>query len=345
MKIKFFFVMKYIHSCCFSASFLLACALVGLLSAGCSKESLQENGSVIRLGSSAMDVTRAVDSATDLARIGADVGIYGVPVGASVTVPADDSQWGNAAIMDNVRTTAIDALSGAVSWSGTYYYPAQTDHYVEFCAYHPFAELAAAGSDARFCMEAPVSGKAPRLHFTLSGEEDVMFAGPVVGSRSHKPQDLVFRHALTQLRFRLIDRYGALSDVTLRSISFPRVNTRSSMNIQSGALGEWSFPGALSLPGVGEVLISGTEAAPQTVGREIMLQPGLSEFEIEVVTSRGTYTGVVRPTSSVGGVPETTFAAGRSYLVTLTFQQRTDISLSASVVPWALGGTDSAVIQ
>lgn len=69
-----------------------------------------------------------------------------------------------------------------------------------------------------------------------------------------------------------------------------------------------------------------------------MLQPGLSSFVIRVVTSRGSYDRVViRPTSVMGETVETSFAAGRSYLITLTFRPLTGISLSATVVrgKWA----------
>ena len=92
--------------------------------------------------------------------------------------------------------------------------------------------------------------------------------------------------------------------------------------------------------------ITGSEELPQEVGGEVMLQPDLSSFVIRVVTSRGSYDRVViRPTSVMGETVETSFAAGRSYLITLTFRPLTGISLSATVVPWQMGGTGSGVVQ
>ena len=89
---------------------------------------------------------------------------------------------------------------------------------VEFCAYHPYAPVGTS-SEGRFFVEAPASGHAPVLHFSLSGREDVMFATPVTGSRNSRPQGLEFRHVLTQLRFQVIDSYASLNEVSLRGIS------------------------------------------------------------------------------------------------------------------------------
>lgn len=67
---------------------------------------------------------------------------------------------------------------------------------------------------------------------------------------------------------------------------------------------------------------------------------------VRVETSKATYDDVlIRPTSSIGGVKEESFAAGRSYLITLSFQQQTGIVLSATVVPWVMAGYGSAIVQ
>ena len=211
-------------------------------------------------------------------------------------------------------------------WAGHYYYPLEEDRSVEFCAYHPYA---AAGSDGDCFVEAPAPGKAPALHFTLSGQEDVMCAEPVIGSRSRVPGPLEFRHVLTQLRLRLVDPEGAFAGETLDEIALLDVNTTGVMDVETGALGAWGDPAELAVPGIETVPITGSEELPQEVGGEVMLQPGLSSFVIRVVTSRGSYDRVViRPTSVIG-----------------TFRPLTGISLSATVVPWQMGGTGSGVVQ
>ena len=165
-----------------------------------------------------------------------------------------------------------------------------------------------------------------------------MCAEPVIGSRSRVPGPLEFRHVLTQLRFRLVDPEGAFAGETLDEIALLDVNTTGVMDVETGALGAWGDPAELAVPGI--------ETVPQEVGGEVMLQPGLSSFVIRVVTSRGSYDRVViRPTSVMGETVETSFAAGRSYLITLTFRPLTGISLSATVVPWQMGGTGSGVVQ
>ena len=91
-----------------------------------------------------------------------------------------------------------------------------------------------------------------------------MFATPVTGSRNSRPQGLEFRHVLTQLRFQVIDSYASLNEVSLRGISLLGVNSDSSMNIETGALGAWSSPGELAVPGITEVLITGSPTQGST---------------------------------------------------------------------------------
>ena len=173
-----------------------------------------------------------------------------------------------------------------------------------------------------------------------------MCAEPVIGSRSRVPGPLEFRHVLTQLRFRLVDPEGAFAGETLDEIALLDVNTTGVMDVETGALGAWGDPAELAVPGIATVPLTGSEELPQEVGGEVMLQPDLSSFVIRVVTSRGSYDRVViRPTSVMVETGETSFAAGRSYLITLTFRPLTGISLSATVVPWQMGGTGSGVVQ
>ena len=320
---------------------LLSMAAFCLLG-GCSRTEGERNSQTeIRLGTKG--VTRAVNTLGDLSDVGDRIGIYGVRIAGTSAGASGKESWGNELVMDNVRTSDVDPSTGSIGWAGHYYYPLEEDRSVEFCAYHPYA---AAGSDGDWFVEAPAPGKAPALHFTLSGQEDVMCAEPVIGSRSRVPGPLEFRHVLTQLRFRLVDPEGAFAGETLDEIALLDVNTTGVMDIETGALGAWGDPAELAVPGIETVPITGSEELPQEVGGEVMLQPGLSSFVIRVVTSRGSYDRVViRPTSVIGETVETSFAAGRSYLITLTFRPLTGISLSATVVPWQMGGTGSGVVQ
>jgi hypothetical protein len=119
------------------------------------------------------------------------------------------------------------------------------------------------------------------------------------------------------------------------------------MNVETGELGDWGGSTDLALSGFSPVPITrSSSAAPQLLDGELMLQPGAKSFTLRVVTSRATFDNVViRPTSTVDGQKETTFVAGRSYLVTLTFKQRLEIESGATVVPWVLGGTGEGIVQ
>lgn len=317
---------------------LLSLAVCSLC--GCSaKDELSGTSSTSEIRLGVQGVTRAVNSLSDLSAVGDNLGIYGVSASdASGAVP--EGGWSSGSlVMDNVRTSGVDASSGGISWSGSYFYPVGNDRYVRFCAYHPYA----AGN---FAIETSSAGGAPQLRFTLSGREDLMFAGPVVGSASLRPGLLAFQHRLTQLSFCLEDAGGAFAGATLESIVFTDANASGSMELENGTLGAWSTPAEIAVPGIDAVPITGTPGAPQNVGGEVMLQPGCPSFRLRVVTSLGTFEDVeIRPTSSVDGVPETTFAAGRAYLITLTFRQKNEIALGASVVPWQMAGTGSAEIE
>lgn len=288
-------------------------------------------------------VTRSVDDMAGLAAVGNKIGIIGVPTSGS-QFALGNAQWGAPLVMDNVCTTAVDPTTGAMSWAGVFYYPLEKESYIQFCAYHPFAAVGTSGANY---LAAPSAGQAPVLHFTLTGGEDVMFAKPVVGSSSVNPAKLSFEHTLTQLRFALVDEYGAYAGDTIESIVFLGVNASGSMNVETGELGAWDGNTDLPVSGFSPVVIArSSSAAPQRLDGEMMLQPGAKSFTVRVVTSRATFDNVViRPTSTVNGQKETAFAAGRSYLVTLTFKQRLEIESGATVVPWVLGGTGEGVVQ
>ncbi len=309
----------------------------GCLCAGCStREDLDSRG-VIRLG--VENATRAaIDNVGELAQYAGDqVGIIGMETDSRTPAAG---VWNGALIMDNVRTSDIDA-DGTIHWAGTYYYPMEADHFVKFCAYHPYAASGASG-DSFVAM--PTAGQAPVLHFVLSGQEDVMYAGPVVGSSKAAPDKLTFKHVLTQLTFELDDPDGEFAGATLEGITFQEVNTRSSMDIETGALGAWSEPKSLDMP-IASVPIAAKEAK-QTIDGEIMLQPGCSEFLITVKTSAGTFTDIrITPTKNSDGSAATTFGAEQSYRISLRFAKKTMISLGATVEEWKFGGTGSGVIE
>jgi hypothetical protein len=315
---------------------------------GCTQHDEFDSSLRIRLGAGtqAVQSRAAVNDLAGLSAAGSNVGIYGMVTASSSGTALPGETWGNTPLMDNVRTTSIDATTGAIGWSDTYTYPVEESSYVRFCAYHPYAAAGLSGSNY---VVAPAADRAPELYFTLTGSEDVMYATPVTGGKSTTPGTLVFNHALTQIRFRVVDETGNFSGETLSAITFNGVNTTSSMNLESGAPGSWGTPSNAISAGVGtSVTITGTTEAPQSVGSPVMLQPGQSSFSLKVITSKGTFGAVtIRPTSSTDGgtTTESSFAAGRSYLITLIFRSLTQLAVTAAVTPWVMDGTGQGIIQ
>ncbi len=316
---------------------VIAILVAGCLCVGCStREDLDARG-VIRLG--VANATRAsIDNVSDLAQHAGDrVGIIGMETDSQTPAAG---VWNGALIMDNVQTSSIDT-DGTIHWAGTYYYPMEADHFVKFCAHHPYA---ASGTSGESYVAMPTTGQAPVLHFVLDGQKDVMYAGPVVGSCNVKPDKLTFKHVLTQLTFELDDPEGNFAGATLEGITFQEVNTRSSMDIETGRLGAWSEPKSLDMP-IASVPIAAKDAK-QTIDGEIMLQPGLPEFLITVKTSVGTFTDIrITPTKNSDDSVATTFGAEQSYRISLRFAKKTVISLGATVEGWKFGGMGSGVVE
>ena len=282
----------------------------------------------------------SVNDLAGLVAVGNNIGVYGV-----VTECADAlhemlvTEWNGTPLMNNVRTSGIDARTGMLFWDGNYTYPLEENRLVKFCVYHPYASI---GTDTGNCMEV-VAGKSPVLHFRLTGTEDVMWVHPVIGSRRYNPSVLLFEHKLTQLRFRLIDDEGEFTGVNITELVFNEVNTNSTLNLETGELGEWlASPDAVSFPLKSPVGISGTTDMPQILAGEVMLQPGQPVFRLTLKTdSRGDYPDIeIRPS---GG--ETFFSAGLSYMVTLKFQNRTAMAFSAKVTPWVMDGYGEGMVE
>lgn len=314
--------------------FIVACCLC----VGCSTKEDLDSRAVIRLG--VENTTRAsIDNVGELAQYAGDkVGIVGME---TTTQVPPVGVWDGVLLMNNVKTTSIDA-DGTLHWAGAYYYPMDITHFVKFCAYHPYAVSGTSGANY---LRASSDNTAPVLHFTLTGQEDVMYASPVVGNYSVAPGKLSFKHALTQLSFELDDPDGTFSGVTLNGITVQEANTTCSMNIETGALGEWGNPKSLELPGIANIPINAV-GSKQVIDGEIMLQPGLSSFAITVKTSIGDFADItVTPTSNGDGSPATVFSAEQAYRITLRFAKKSPIAMTASVTEWVFGGTGSGVVE
>ena len=320
---------------------LVCLGLLSVLFGACTKQDALLPNGIIQLGARTDNYSRSsINDLKGLASLGDRVGIYGVvtdkPDAASVIL---SEEWKSTPLMGNVRTTRIDANTGALSWDGAYAYPLEEEKYVKFCVYHPYAGVDVQGENY---VEAS-KGASPILHFTLTGTEDVMWVNPVVGSRTIAASLLKFNHLLTQLRFRIVDDEGNFAGTSITKLSFNNVNTVSTLNLETGKLGGWGTPSSnIILPLSAPVAISGTTDSPLSLSGEVMLQPGQAMFNMTVTTdNKGAFPSVeIRPTNG-----EMNFAAGRSYLVTLKFRDRTPVALSVMVTPWVMDGYGEGTVE
>lgn len=307
--------------------------MLGLtLLASCTQHDELVDSGLIRLGVKAGAYSRASATSQGLSAIGDKIGIYGVVTTNTYATAVLSSDWTLNPLMNNVCTTSVDETTGAITWRNAYSYPQETDRYVKFCAYHPYAPAARPASGNYVDAKA---GQAPLLHFTLTGGEDVMHAAPVIGSREKNPDALVFSHVLTQLRFKLVDTEGILKDTKVKTVVMNDVNTTSTMNIETGVLGEWSTP-------VSSLVVQDSDIkAGEELKNKVMLQPEQPNFKLTITTDNGTqYSNVtVRPDKS------DTFKAGTSYLITLTFRNKEEIRAVAKVIPWEIGGYGEGIVQ
>lgn len=273
----------------------------------------------IKLNAGTIDVkTKApIIDLAGLATSGNKIGIYAI----------DDNTWTATPRIAN-QSSSTDA-SGNITFddSKKYYYPGTGD--VNFYAYFPYE-----GTN----ITAPSEGTAPSVSFTITGQEDLMYATSVSGNKTTPPTTaLQFNHALTQIQFKV--KAGTIpNDVTLTSIKVTGVNDQGKMDITTGTLSEWKKSGSAAF----DASVTGTPtiATEASVGSPIMLQPEQTSFTIEVVTSMGTYSNIsITPT---GG--DSQFAVGKAYNVLLTFNA-TEITVKADVTTWTPNGTGEGKVE
>lgn len=328
--------------------------LMGLaMLASCSQENetlaVTDAEGVIRLGvegGSGVMTRGVVNTLEALSAEGTKVGLYAVKTAvtdASLPVSAD---WlSDTRPMTNVQTTSIDKTTGAMKWLNpeVYIYPKNDvdgKNNVKFFAYYPYAAKGTAGDN--YMVDA-VATTAPKLNFTLTGSEDLMWATPVLGSRTQPAPALKFNHKLTQLSFRLMDgegsftvTNGAVTDVMIEA------NTKGVMNIETGALSDWGTSSSLEVY-KGSIPVIGADPVPLAV--TLMLQPGQVAFNVTLKAAGKDGSGVVTKMAEIKPMGDATFLAGKAYLITLSLSGNVLIQLGASVVPWVEGGTGFGYID
>lgn len=314
---------------------LILLATVALVAASCSDDDGLQDGpsknNTILFGTSVQVETKAPVTGTNIPN-GDKVGIYAL---TDATTPA----WAATNLMDNVSATSNGA--GGLEYSDLKEYT--NDNLYNFYAYYPHTAS----------ITVPGDKTAPKLSVTLEktsdAQSDYMYAVPIVNYKRTADeatagtiQKLVFKHALTQIRFKFKNTEAA-NKVSIVNIQV-KDKDKGTMSITDGTWSELSATGSntftfyhpssiqvvekgttFDLPG--QLMLfpkTGTEmAANATGGLEFILNLKDNSDQDKSVT--------ITPK-----VPTAGLEAGKSYLYTLLYSENVKdfISLSAEVTEW-----------
>ena len=325
---------------------LILLTAVTLAAVSCSEDDGLQKGepdaNAILFGTTVQIETKAVVKGTKIPE-GEKVGLYALEAESSAS-PA----WkADKNLMDNLE--AVANSSGGLDYSPLQSYT--KDKVYSFYAYYPLTAVSQADGNG---VVAPTTTTAPQLKVTLektpSAQSDYMYAAPIENYKRTSEeagviQKLVFRHALTQIRFKFKNTEESAA-IVIKSIRV-KDNDKGTMSITDG---EWSELSATSSEGNTFTFFQPT--TPQTVAagtsfdipEQLMLFPksemaGNSTLKFELVLDAS---GVEKTVEITPTVPATGLTAGTSYLYTLLYNSEAKdfISLSTEVIDWvdAIGG-------
>lgn len=325
---------------------LILLTAVALAATACSDHDelkVPSDANAITFGTTVQVETKAVVSGTNIPS-NEKIGIYALK---DVSTPA----WAATNEMDNVEATSNG--SGGLDYSPLKTYT--ENNIYNFYAYYPHTAAAPSGDG----IKAATDGVSPKLQVTLAktpdAQADYMYAEPIenyqrTAAESGKTQKLVFKHALTQVRFKFknTEESNKVSIVSLQV----KDKDKGTMNIANGIWSSLSETSdnentfTLYQPTVSqEVAVASTFDIP----KQLMLFPktgaemaanttGGLEFVLNLKNSSDQNKSVtIAPKVPAGGLE-----AGKSYLYTLLYSEQAKdfITLSSEVVDWedAVGG-------
>lgn len=325
---------------------LILLVAVAFAATACSDHDEWQNkpdANAITFGTTVQVETKAMVSGTNIPD-GEKIGIYALTDAAT---PA----WAASNEMDNIEATSNGA--GGLDYSPLKEYT--VDNIYNFYAYYPHTTADASGDG----IKVPTAGGSPKLQVTLvktpDAQVDYMYAVPIenykrTAAESGNTQKLVFKHALTQVRFKFKNTEDA-NKVTIVSIQI-KDNDKGTMSITDGSWSDLSATGAsgniftLYQPVVATEV---TAASTLDIPKQLMLFPK-SGAEMTANTASGlSFVLNLKDASDqdkevtiTPTVPTTGLEAGKSYLYTLLYSETAKdfITLSTEVVDWvdATGG-------
>lgn len=327
---------------------LILLTAVALASTACSDHDelkVPSDANAITFGTTVQVETKAVVSGTNIPS-NEKIGIYAL---THASTPA----WATENEMDNIEATSNG--SGGLDYSPIKTYT--ENNIYNFYAYYPYTAADPSGDG----IKDPTAGTSPKLQVTLAktpdAQADYMYAEPIVGyvrteaeTTAGNMQKLVFKHALTQVRFKFKNTEES-NKVSIVSIKVTDKD-KGTMDITNGT---WSNTSETAdngntftfyqPAGMQEV----AEKTSYDVPGQLMLFPKTgSEMAanttggLEFVLSLKDHSDADKTVTIVPKVPVGGLEAGKSYLYTLLYSADTKdfISLSTEVVDWvnATGG-------
>lgn len=177
-------------------------------------------------------------------------------------------------------------------------------------------------------------------HNPKDGSVDVLFANEIWATSAIAPSAVLqFKHMLSQLRFEVISdaNYDKI-DNKVETITVESVELPVGLNLTDNTVSYQTTADQL-VPGVNAagVAISTTATA---VGDPMMIRPfTTNNFKVDIKTSQLTYNDV---TVTIKG--ETTFIAGKSYLIKLRFIGSA-IAVESTVDEWVEGPLGNGIVK
>lgn len=217
------------------------------------------------------------------------------------------------------KLTGTIKTDGAINLDGeTQYYPTDGTN-ANILGFYPAATSTTAGVAS----------------MTITGEEDVIYAGPQAGNKTTPIGALAFTHKLTQFKF-VVKRDASLAaDVANVSVTIKDAKTTFDLTLADGTLNNWSTAISTIKPiNSATASLTGFE---QPTG--VMLEPGMSSI---VVTVEGQ--GFNSQDVTITGTDNGTFEAGKAYTLTLTFKA-TGLDGKATIAKWEDGTSGGADVQ
>lgn len=316
---------------------LILLATVALVAASCSDDDGLQDGpsknNTILFGTSVQVETKAPVTGKNIPKDD-KVGIYAL---TGATTPA----WAASNnLMDNVSATSNGA--GGLEYSDLQTYV--EDNLYNFYAYYPYNEN----------ITAPGAKTAPKLSVTLEktpdAQSDYMYAVPIENYKRTTEeatagtiQKLVFKHALTQIRFKFKNTETA-NKVSIVNIQV-KDKDKGTMSITDGTWSDLSatadgntftfyHPSSLHVvaAGTSEDILGQLMLFPKTGTEMAANATGGLEFILNLKNNSDADKSV----TITPKVPTTGLEAGKSYLYTLLYSETTKdfISLSAEVTEW-----------